>query len=123
MNFKAWFPNIYFETDNGVLINDDCFNVFKNIPDKSINMILADLPYGITDCKWDNMLPLDKLWAEYRRIIKDNGVILLFGTEPFRKSGECEGAVIPLNLLRGYTDSLALVFTIVTRYVIIKMWG
>jgi len=82
-NFKSWFPNIYFETEKGVIINDDCFNVFKYIPDKSIDTILADLPYGITECKWDSVLPLDKLWEEYRRIIKDNGAILLFGTEPF----------------------------------------
>ena len=55
----------------------------KKIPDKSINMIIADLPYGTTACKWDSVIPFDSLWKEYNRIIKDNGVILLFGSEPF----------------------------------------
>lgn len=55
----------------------------KNIPDKSIDMILCDLPYGTTRCKWDVVIPFDKLWEQYNRIIKDNGAIVLFGTEPF----------------------------------------
>jgi site-specific DNA-methyltransferase (adenine-specific) len=67
------------------LINGDCLTVMKDIPDKSIDMILCDLPYsnGITACKWDNMIPLDKLWELYSRIIKDNSCIVLFGQEPF----------------------------------------
>lgn len=88
-DFKSWFPNIYFETEKGVLINDDCFNVFKYIPDKSIDMILTDLPYGTTACKWDGVLPLDRLWAEYKRITKDNSVIALFGNEPFTSKLIC----------------------------------
>lgn len=55
----------------------------ENIPDKSIDMILADLPYGITDNAWDIIIPFDKLWSQYNRIIKDNGCIALFGQEPF----------------------------------------
>lgn len=55
----------------------------KEIGDKSIDMILCDLPYGITQCKWDKELPLSDLWKQYCRIIKDNGVICLFGQEPF----------------------------------------
>jgi site-specific DNA-methyltransferase (adenine-specific) len=55
----------------------------KQIPDKSVDMILCDLPYGTTACKWDTVIPFDKLWEQYNRIIKDNGVICLFGTEPF----------------------------------------
>lgn len=82
-NFKSWFPNIYFETEKGVIINDDCFNVFQYIPDESIDMILADLPYGISKLKWDSVLPLDRLWIEYKRVIKNNGVIVLFGSQPF----------------------------------------
>jgi site-specific DNA-methyltransferase (adenine-specific) len=61
----------------------DCLELMKNISDKSIDMILCDLPYGITACKWDINIPLDKLWEQYNRIIKDNGCIALFGTEPF----------------------------------------
>ena len=55
----------------------------KEIPDKSINMILCDLPYGTTACKWDSIIPFDKLWEQYERIITDNGAIVLFGSEPF----------------------------------------
>lgn len=55
----------------------------KNIADKSIDMILCDLPYGTTACKWDNVIPFEPLWEQYNRIIKDNGAIVLFGSEPF----------------------------------------
>lgn len=55
----------------------------KNIPDKSIDMILCDLPYGVTDCKWDNIIPFKPLWEQYDRIIKDNGATVLFSTQPF----------------------------------------
>lgn len=65
------------------LINDDCLNAMKDIPDKSIDMILCDLPYGTTQCKWDVIIPFEKLWEQYNRIIKDNGAICLFGNEPF----------------------------------------
>ena len=61
----------------------DCLELMNNIPDKSIDMILCDLPYGTTACKWDVVIPFDKLWEQYRRIIKDNGAIVLFGSEPF----------------------------------------
>lgn len=61
----------------------DCLEVMKNMPDKSIDMILCDLPYGTTACKWDVVIPFDKLWEQYNRIIKDNGAIVLFGSEPF----------------------------------------
>ena len=53
------------------------------IPDKSIDMILCDLPYGTTACKWDVIIPFEPLWKEYKRIIKDRGCIALFGSEPF----------------------------------------
>lgn len=55
----------------------------QKIDDKSIDMILCDLPYGTTACKWDTIIPFDRLWNQYERIIKDNGAIVLFGTEPF----------------------------------------
>lgn len=61
----------------------DCLELMKDIPDKSIDMILCDLPYGTTACKWDIVIPFDKLWEQYNRIIKDNGAIVLFGSEPF----------------------------------------
>jgi site-specific DNA-methyltransferase (adenine-specific) len=67
------------------IILGDCFDFLPNIEDKSIDLICADLPYGTTKCKWDSILPLDKLWSEYKRIIKDNGCILLFAQTPFDK--------------------------------------
>lgn len=61
----------------------DCLELMKDIPDGSIDMILADLPYGTTACKWDSVLPLDKLWKEYNRIIKPKGAIVLTASQPF----------------------------------------
>lgn len=55
----------------------------ENIPDRSIDMILCDLPYGTTQCRWDIIIPFEPLWVQYERIIKDNGAIVLFGSEPF----------------------------------------
>lgn len=78
-------PPHYCKTDvmRSVLIHADCFDVFPYIADKSVNLILCDLPYGTTACKWDSILPLDKLWNEYNRIIKQDGVILLTASQPF----------------------------------------
>lgn len=61
----------------------DCLELMKQIPDGSIDMILCDLPYGTTACKWDTVIPFEPLWAQYKRIIKKNGAIVLFGSEPF----------------------------------------
>ena len=61
----------------------DCLEVMKDIPDKSIDMILCDLPYGTTACKWDTIIPFEPLWKEYKRIIKDNGAIVLTASQPF----------------------------------------
>lgn len=61
----------------------DCLELMKEIPDKSIDMILCDLPYGTTHNKWDTALPFDKLWKQYKRIIKDHGTIALFGDGMF----------------------------------------
>lgn len=58
----------------------------KNIPDKSIDMILCDLPYGTTHNKWDNVIPMESLWEQYNRIIKDHGAIVLFSQMPFGAS-------------------------------------
>ena len=61
----------------------DCLELMKDIPDGSVDMILADLPYGTTACKWDTIIPFEPLWEQYERIIKDNGAIVLTGQEPF----------------------------------------
>jgi len=65
------------------LIQGDCLEVMKGIPDKSIDMILCDLPYGTTACKWDTIIPFEPLWEQYKRIIKDNGAIVLTASQPF----------------------------------------
>ena len=65
------------------IMNGDCLVEMKNITEKSVDMILCDLPYGMTKNSWDVVIPFDKLWSEYNRIIKDNGAIVLFGSQPF----------------------------------------
>ena len=65
------------------IYNEDCLEGMKRIPDKSIDMILADLPYGTTNCKWDTIIPLEPLWEQYERIIKDNGAVVLTASQPF----------------------------------------
>ena len=65
------------------LYNGDCLEVMKQIPDKSVDMILCDLPYGTTACKWDTIIPFEPLWEQYNRIIKDNGAIVLTASQPF----------------------------------------
>lgn len=61
----------------------NCLELMKELKDKSIDMILCDLPYGVTAGQWDNIIPFKPLWEQYNRIITDNGAIILFGTEPF----------------------------------------
>ena len=65
------------------LLNGDCMELLPEIPAGSVDMILCDLPYGTTDCKWDHVLPMDELWKEYRRVLKCNGVAALFAAQPF----------------------------------------
>lgn len=65
------------------LINGECLEEMEKIKDKSIDLILCDLPYEITDCEWDKKIDIEKLWKQYKRIIKPNGIIILFGVEPF----------------------------------------
>ena len=71
------------------LLNGDCLEIMKEIPDKSVDMILCDPPYGTTSCPWDVIIPFDKMWEQYNRIIKDNGIIALFGSEPFSSLLRC----------------------------------
>lgn len=65
------------------IVNADCLEAMKLIPDKSIDSIITDLPFGITACKWDVVIPFEPLWEQYKRIIKPNGAIALFGSQPF----------------------------------------
>lgn len=87
-NIKS-FKSEYVESDKYKLDKDvnlwqgDCLELMDHIPNKSVDMILADLPYGTTACSWDEIIPFEPLWSHYKRIVKDNGVIVLFGSEPF----------------------------------------
>lgn len=72
-------------TDTYSLLFGDCLERMKEIPDKSVDLILTDPPYGTTKCKWDSVVDLDKMWLELNRIIKDKGAILLFAQTPFDK--------------------------------------
>ncbi len=65
------------------IICGDCLEVMKKLPDKCVDMVLCDLPYGTTACKWDTIIPFEPLWKEYKRIIKDNGAIVLTASQPF----------------------------------------
>lgn len=65
------------------LLHGDCLELLKEIPDKSIDMVLTDPPYGTTACKWDSIIPFEPMWEQLKRITKDNGAICLFGSEPF----------------------------------------
>jgi site-specific DNA-methyltransferase (adenine-specific) len=65
------------------LYHGDCLVEMSKIADGSVDLILADLPYGTTACKWDNVIPFEPLWAHYWRVLKPNGAVVLFGSEPF----------------------------------------
>ncbi len=71
------------ETFINKILHGDCLEWLPQIDDKSIDMILCDLPYGTTACKWDTIIPFEELWSEYERIIKDNGAIVLTASQPF----------------------------------------
>jgi DNA modification methylase len=68
------------------LLKGDCLELMKSIPDQSIDAIITDPPYGTTACKWDSVIPFDLMWEQLNRIIKTNGAIVLFGSEPFSSS-------------------------------------
>lgn len=71
------------KTENLWLMLGDCLERMKEIPDGSVDMVLCDLPYGTTACKWDALIPFEPLWQQYRRVCKPNAAILLFGAQPF----------------------------------------
>lgn len=65
------------------IILGDCLEIMPTLPDKSVDMILCDLPYGTTACSWDTIIPFEPLWKEYKRLIKDGGAIVLTASQPF----------------------------------------
>jgi site-specific DNA-methyltransferase (adenine-specific) len=108
----------------GEFHHGDCFEVMAKLPSGSVDMVLCDLPYGTTACKWDAVLPFDKLWAEYRRIAKPEAAIVLTAAQPFtsalvmsapdifkyalvwRKSKICHFAQAPYRFLTEHEDVL-----------------
>ncbi len=75
MSFKAM--------KNIKLLRGDCLELMKSIPDKSIDLVLTDPPYGVTGCKWDTVIPFEPMWAELKRVRKEGAATVLFGSEPF----------------------------------------
>ena len=75
--------NIWHGLSLNTIYNMDCIEGMKLIPDKSIDCVITDPPYGTTACKWDSVIPFEPMWEELKRIIKPNGAIVLFGSEPF----------------------------------------
>ena len=71
------------------LMQGDCLELMKKIPDGSVDLILTDPPYGTTACKWDSVIPFEPMWEQLKRIIKPNGAIVLFGSEPFSSLLRC----------------------------------
>lgn len=71
------------ETSTLELFHGDCLELMRHIPENSVDLILTDLPYGITNAPWDKRLPLDKLWELYNAVLKDNGIVALFAIQPF----------------------------------------
>ena len=65
------------------LMHGDCLELMKQIPDGSVDLVLCDLPYGTTACKWDSVIPFEPLWEQYRRIAKKNAAIVLTAAQPF----------------------------------------
>jgi site-specific DNA-methyltransferase (adenine-specific) len=86
MNYRASYvaPNPpYLDIGRGRFYTADCFDVLPTIPDQSVNLVLCDLPYGTTPCRWDSVLPFAKLWEQYQRISKDGAAIVLTSSQPF----------------------------------------
>lgn len=72
-----------FKTKMGKAIQGDCFDVMQTLPDQCVDLILADLPYGTTACKWDHVIPFELMWKEFHRIAKPNAAIVLTASQPF----------------------------------------
>jgi len=114
----------------------DCLQLMSDIPDQSVDMILCDLPYGTTACKWDTVIPFEPLWGQYKRIIKDNGAIVLTASQPFTSALVMSNIKMfkyewywVKNRITGFANAKKqplrniediLVFTITTRHIIHK---
>jgi len=76
-------PLPYYEHAGITIYHGDCLKIMPTLTDKSVDMILCDLPYGTTACKWDTVIPFEPLWKQYKRLIKDKGAIVLTASQPF----------------------------------------
>ena len=85
MKYESFEPSgsFFMLNENTKLGQGDCVELMKHIPDGSVDMVLTDPPYGTTACKWDSVSPFEPMWEQLKRIIKPNGAIVLFGSEPF----------------------------------------
>lgn len=83
MEYNEIIKDSYYYDKTGMLLKGDCLEWMAKFPNESVDMILCDLPYGTTKNKWDTIIPLDLLWIQYSRIIKNSGAIVLFGNNPF----------------------------------------
>ncbi len=83
MELKDLLKESYYYTPKGMLFHGDSIEWMSKLPDKSIDMVCADLPYNVTQNKWDLLIDVDELWTQYKRTVKDNGAIVLFGQDKF----------------------------------------
>ena len=120
LKFKVKIGN---EKPKPILYHGDCLEEMKKIKDNSVQLILCDLPYGTTKCKWDTVISLDKLWEQYKRIlIKPYGAVVLFGQEPFTSalvSSNLDKVKLPLflgliNVFNSFIKSFGILFTTVS---------
>ena len=88
------------------LYNGDCLDIMPQLENNSFDLILCDLPYGTTKCKWDVIIPFDKLWEQYSRLIKEDGAIVLFGKEPFSSQLRVSNLDMYKVLLGSLNDTL-----------------
>ena len=79
----------WLERYKDMLLNGNCLEEMNKVADESVDLILTDLPYGTSACSWDSMIPLDALWEHYKRVLKPDGVVVLFGSEPFSSLVRC----------------------------------
>ena len=92
---EAFFLEMIMSDINSKLVHGDCLEAMKALPDDSVEAVICDLPYGTSACKWDTVIDLTLLWPELRRICKDSGAVVLFGSEPF-------SSVLRLSNLKDY---------------------
>ena len=77
----------------------DCLELMQEVEESSIDLILCDLPYGTSACSWDSVIPMDKLWEQYNRVLKPTGTVVLFGSEPFSSVVRTSNLAIYISMI------------------------